>query len=147
MSDALTEMPWIRWLDLDIDVSNDGAITVGLRRPKPEHLNHHGSINAAVAYGVGEVAGAGAAVVAAGEAAGAFLVAIRSGSIEYATPAHGGVLARACLDAELSADIAARTRVGASLDVPVSVNLADVSGGNTGSCSFVVAFRRRRTTT
>jgi hypothetical protein len=67
-TDAMKFMPWIQWLDLDTELGDDGSMRSSLRRPKPEHINHNGHVNAAVAYGVAEVAGAGAAVMAAGAA-------------------------------------------------------------------------------
>ena len=50
--ESMSEMPWIKWLDLDTAIEPDGALVVALRRPKPEHVNHDGSINVPVAYGV-----------------------------------------------------------------------------------------------
>jgi acyl-coenzyme A thioesterase PaaI-like protein len=142
-SEAMRTMPWIAWLDLDTEVSDDGLVRTTLRRPKPEHLNHNGHINAAVAYGVAEVAGAGAAVAAAGdEGTGAYTV-IRTGTIEYRRPASGGITAQASVAPETAAQVRQQLRLGAGCDVEVAVALEDPAGGPVGRCGFVVSFRRR----
>jgi Putative thioesterase (yiiD_Cterm) len=97
-TEEMIKMPWIGWLDLDTEFGPDGSLQVILRRPKREHLNHNNHVNAPVIYGVAEVAGAGAVVIAAGpDGKGAYTV-IRDATIKYSRPAHGGISASVKLD-------------------------------------------------
>src|SRR3954452_18436207 len=95
-TDGMKTMPWIKWLDLDTDLSND-TVRSSLRRPKAEHLNHNGHINAAVAYGGAEVAGAGAVVRATGSRGPGAYTVIKTGTIDYRRPTADGITATATL--------------------------------------------------
>ena len=141
--DAMTNMPWIRWLDLDTTMEDDGTLRVSLLRPKPEHFNHNGHVNAAVAYGVAEVAGAGAAVRGLGSLLASTYTVIETGSIAYRRPARDGLVARARVSPADVADAAGAVERGEPRSLPVEVELADASGTATGTCSFVVALRPR----
>ncbi|RVW07271.1 DUF4442 domain-containing protein [Prescottella agglutinans] len=140
----MTEMPWIRWLDLDTEFGSDGSFRVIQRRPKAEHLNHNGHVNAPVIYGVAEVAGAGAAVIAAGVAGTGAYTVIKRAAIEYQRPAQGGVTASAKVDSDLAAHLQAELIAGRGCDVPVDVELRDSTAATTGTCQFVVTLRRPR---
>lgn len=143
-TEAMTKMPWIGWLDLDTEFGPDGSLQVILRRPKPEHLNHNNHVNAPVIYGVAEVAGAGAAVIAAGaEGEGAYTV-IRDATIKYSRPARGGVSASAKLDDDSAELLRQELRAGRGCDTVVRVFLADADGTGTGSCDFTVSLRPPR---
>src|SRR4051812_4294290 len=116
-TEAMKSMPWIKWLDLDTELADDGHVRSSLRRPKAEHVNHNGHINAAVAYGVAEVAGAGAVVLAAGAAGSGAYTVIKTGTIDYRRPAVGGITATAALGDEPSALLSAALREGRGCDV------------------------------
>ena len=143
-SDAMKTMPWIQWLDLDYEFGEDGSVRSILRRPKAEHINHNGDINAPVIYGVAEVAGAGAAVLAAGAAGTGAYTVIQSATIEYQLPAHGGITASSKVDAAVAADIQRTLEAGGGCDVDVAVTLTDANETVTGTCRFVVSLRPRR---
>jgi acyl-coenzyme A thioesterase PaaI-like protein len=143
-TDEMKTMPWIRWLDLDTELGEDGSVRAVLRRPKPEHINHNGDVNAPVVYGVAEVAGAGAAVMGAGGAATGAYTVIRSAAIEYRRPARGGVTASAKLDAAVAAEVQQSLRDGQGCDVEVGVSISDADDAPTGTCKFVVTLRPRR---
>ena len=143
-TDAMRTMPWIRWLDLDTELGDDGHVRSSLRRPKAEHLNHNGHVNAAVAYGVAEVAGAGAVVLAAGAAGTGAYTVIKSGTIDYRRPAVGGITAHAALDDEAATSITSALGEGRGCDVDVEVALDDAAGNPTGRCTFVVSMRPPR---
>ena len=81
--ESMSEMPWIKWLDLDTAIEPNGALVVALRRPKPEHVNHDGSINAPVAYGVAEVAGLGAAVLGILDILSSTYAVVETAAINY----------------------------------------------------------------
>ncbi|RVW03069.1 DUF4442 domain-containing protein [Rhodococcus xishaensis] len=138
-------MPWIEWLDLDTELGEDGSVRSILRRPKPEHINHNGHVNAPVIYGVAEVAGAGAAVMAAGAAATSAYIVIRSATIEYQRPAQGGITASGKVDPSVAAEIQRALQAGEGQDVDVDVSLTDQDGTITGACKFVVSMRPNRT--
>lgn len=140
----MTEMPWIRWLDLDTEFGSDGSFRVIQRRPKAEHLNHNGHVNAPVIYGVAEVAGAGAAVIAAGVAGTGAYTVIRSAAIQYQRPTQGGVTASAKIDGDLATHIQAELSAGHGCDVHVDVELSDTTNTTTGACQFVVTLRPHR---
>src|SRR4051812_29356111 len=91
--ESMSEMPWIKWLDLETAIEPDGALVVALRRPKPEHVNHDQSINAPVAYGVAEVAGLGAAVLGVLALLSSMYAVVETAAINYRASAVGGVIA------------------------------------------------------
>ena len=101
--EAMTEMPWIKWLDLDTTIEADGALVVALRRPKPEHANHNHAINAPVVYGVAEVAGAGAAVLGLLDLLSGTYTVVESATIHYEQPANEGVVATGRVEAAVAA--------------------------------------------
>jgi acyl-coenzyme A thioesterase PaaI-like protein len=143
-TEAMQTMPWIQWLDLDTELRPDGSVRTTLSRTKAEHVNHNGHINAPVVYGVAEVAGAGAAVLAAGAAGSGAYTVIKSAAIEYTRPAHGGITAQSRVTPEKIAEIQSALRAGTGCDIDVEVALADADGAPTGSCRFVVSFRPPR---
>ncbi|WP_072689843.1 DUF4442 domain-containing protein [Rhodococcus marinonascens] len=138
-------MPWIVWLDLDTEFGEDGSVRSILRPPKPEHINHNGHVNAPVIYRVAEVAGAGAAVMAAGAAGTGAYTVIRSSTIEYQRLANGGITASSEVDLAVAADIQRALQAGEGRDIDVDISLTDADGTCTGACEFVVSMRPHRT--
>ena len=142
--ESMSRMPWILWLDMTTEFAAGGEAVTRLDRPKPEHLNHNGAINAAVAYGVAEVAGGSAVSKALGEQAHASYVALKSGSIEYRAPAHDGLHAAARLPPDVAEAARQALRHDGCADVQVEVLMSDAHGRHTGVCTFDFALRRRR---
>jgi acyl-coenzyme A thioesterase PaaI-like protein len=145
MSDPsqFTEMEWIRFLDIEPLAADAGWAVIRLQ-PKPVHLNHNGTVNAPILFGLAEVAGAG--VVVAGmlpEAASSYTV-VRSANIEYVAPARGGVTATGHIASSVFIkaieDVTARRPV----EVEVPVTISDAAGTLVASASFVIAIRPRR---
>ena len=66
--------------------------------PRLEHVNHNGTINAAVLYGLAEVAGAGAVVADILELAAEHYTVVRRATNEYLGPARGTVEATGAVD-------------------------------------------------
>ena len=143
-SEAMQTMPWIRWLDLDTELRPDGYVRTTLSRTKAEHVNHNGHVNAPVIYGVAEVAGAGAAVMAAGSVGTGAYTVIKSAAIEYTRPAHGGITAQSRVEPDKVAEIHSALRAGTGCDIDVEVGLTDAEGTPTGTCRFIVSFRPSR---
>ncbi len=142
--DSMSEMPWIKWLDLDTTIEPDGALVVALRRPKPEHVNHDHSINAPVAYGVAEVAGLGAAVLGILDLLSSTYAVVESAAISYLAPAVGGVIATGRVEPAIAATTRAAVERGEPTQLTIDTALSDASGRQTGSCRFVIALRPRR---
>jgi acyl-coenzyme A thioesterase PaaI-like protein len=141
---SMSKMPWIVWLDMTTEFAANGEAVTRLERPKPEHLNHNGAINAAVAYGVAEVAGGSAVTKALGDQAYASYVALKNGRIEYRAPAHDGLHASALLPADVAEAAREALRQDGRADVHVEVQMSDAHGRHTGVCTFDFALRRRR---
>ncbi len=144
---AMTEMPWIRWLDLDTTVEPDGTLVVTLARPKPEHVNHNDAINAAVAYGVAEVAGLGAAVLGMVDLLPSTYTVVEAAKISYAAPARAGLVATSHIDTSVATAARAAVERGEAATLHPEVALTDLSGRATGTCTFTIALRPRRTST
>ena len=140
----MAEMPWIRWLDLDTTITSDGALVVTLARPKPEHVNHHDAINAAVAYGVAEVAGLGAAVLGMLDLLPRLYTVVEAARIAYGAPATAGLVATSRVDPSVATAARATVERGEAVQLETEVALADLSGRATGTCTFTIALRPRR---
>jgi acyl-CoA thioesterase len=85
-----SQQGFIQFLAFEPISAGDGRAVIRLN-PKPEHLNHNGTINAAVLYGLSEVAGAGAVVADMLELAAESYTVVRRATIEYLEPARGAV--------------------------------------------------------
>ena len=142
---SMTEMPWIRWLDLDTTATPDGMLVVTLARPKPEHVNHNDVTNSAVAYGVAEVAGLGAAVLGCLDLLPTTYTVVEAAKITYSAPATAGLIATSCVDTSVATAARAAVERGEAAQVDADVALTDLSGRATGTCTFTIALRPRRT--
>jgi acyl-CoA thioesterase len=85
-----SQQGFIQFLAVEPVQAGEGAATIRLI-PKAEHLNHNGTINAAVLYGLAEVAGAGAVVADMLELAAESYTVVKRATIEYLVPARGVV--------------------------------------------------------
>jgi acyl-CoA thioesterase len=145
MSDPsqFTDMEWIRFLDIEPLMAEAGRAVIRLR-PKPVHLNHNGTVNAPILFGLAEIAGAGAVVAGMLQEASSSYTVVRSANIEYVAPARGDVTAtgKIASSAFLKAieEVAARRAV----EVKVPVTIADAIGTLVARASFVIAIRPRR---
>jgi acyl-CoA thioesterase len=86
--DHFSQQGFIQFLAIE-PVEAGGGMAVIRLNPKPEHLNHNGTVNAAVLYGLAEVAGAGAAVADMLDVAAQSYTAVKRGTIEYLAPGRG----------------------------------------------------------
>ena len=142
-TDDMNRLPWPTWLDLDSDFGGDGSLRVALRRPKPEHLNHHQRVNAPVSYGVAEAARVGAVLFGAASAGSGAHTVVRSATINYPRPAHGGVTATSSLGPEVTERMRQELGKGRGCDIDVDVSLNDADNTPTGPCRFIVSLRPR----
>ncbi len=145
MSDPsqFTEMEWIRFLDIE-PLSAEGGRAVIRLRPKPAHLNHNGTVNAPILFGLAEVAGAGAVVAGMLQEAASSYTVVRSAHIEYLAPARSDVTATGRITSSVFIkaieDVTARRPV----EVEVPVTISDGAGTRVARASFVIAMRPRR---
>src|SRR5580704_10709499 len=91
-TDQFTEMAWIKFLGIEPLEAAEGLAVIRLD-PQPVHLNHNGTVNAAILYALAEVAGAGAVVAGMLELAAQSYTVVKRASIEYLSPARGAVVA------------------------------------------------------
>ncbi len=142
-TDQFTEMAWIKFLGVEPLAAEEGRAVIRLD-PQPVHLNHNGTVNAAILYALAEVAGAGAVVAGMLELAARSYTVVKRASIEYLAPARGAVTATG--EIALESFVAARSSVesgeGAEVEVPVEVS--DAEGSLAARCVLVVAVRPRR---
>jgi acyl-coenzyme A thioesterase PaaI-like protein len=143
-TDGRVHLPWVAWLDLDYEFGGDGWARIALRRPKPEHLNPYQHVNAPVIYGVAEAAGMTSVAVGAGSAGPGVYTVVRSATINYQRPAHGGVTATSNLGPEATERMRQELENGRGCDIEVDVSLSDANDTPIGTCRFIVSLRPRR---
>jgi acyl-CoA thioesterase len=83
-----SQQGFIQFLAFEPIEAGGGTATIRLD-PKPQHLNHNGTVNAAVLYGLAEVAGAGAVVADMLDLAAESYTVVKKATIEYLAPARG----------------------------------------------------------
>jgi acyl-CoA thioesterase len=142
-TEQFTEMAWIKFLGIEPLEATEGRAIIRLD-PRPVHLNHNGTVNAAILYALAEVAGAGAVVAGMLELAAQSYTVVKRASIEYLAPARGAVTATGEIPAEVfvSARSLVEAREPAEVEVPVDVR--DSTGTVATRCILVVAVRPRR---
>jgi acyl-CoA thioesterase len=121
-----------------------GAKAVIKLEPKAEHLNHNGTVNAAVIYGLAEVAGAGAVVADMLDLAAESYTVVKHASIDYLAPAKGVLLATGRADPEVVQSARGQLMAGVSVEVDVAVAITNEQGAEVATVDFVVAIRPRR---
>jgi acyl-CoA thioesterase len=141
-----SQQGFIQFLAFEPVSAGGGAATIRLV-PKPEHLNHNGTINAAVLYGLAEVAGAGAVVADMLDLAAQSYTVVKRATIEYLAPARGVVEATGTVDpAEIEQ---AKTQLvsGSGIEVEVPVVVTDAAGSEVATLAFTLAIRQKRKST
>ncbi len=112
--------------------------------PKPEQLNHNGTVNAAILFGLAEVAGAGAVVAGVLELAASSYTVVRRGTIDYLGPARGQVVATGTVQGSDPALIRAALESDGSIEVDAHVEVTDASDRSVASSTMTVVLRPRR---
>jgi acyl-CoA thioesterase len=145
MSDPsqFTEMEWIRFLDIEPLLAEAGRAVVRLR-PKPVHLNHNGTVNAPILFGLAEIAGAGAVVAGMLEEASSSYTVVRRANIEYVALATGDVTATGNIASSVFIQALEDVTARRPVEVEVPVTISDAAGTLVASASFVIAIRPRR---
>ncbi len=147
MTDGATskflDMAWIRWLGIDPREAGEGRAVIALD-PRPEQLNHNGTVNAAILFGLAEVAGAGAVVAGVLELAASSYTVVRRGTIDYLGPARGEVVATGAVGVSDPARISAALESDEGVEVDAQVEIADSSGRPVARSTMTVVLRPRR---
>ncbi len=142
-TEQFTEMAWIRFLGIEPLEASEGRAVIRLD-PQPVHLNHNGTVNAAILYALAEVAGAGAVVAGMLELAARSYTVVKRASIEYLAPARGAVIATGEIPAEVFVSARSLAEAGEPAEVEVPVDVRDSTGTVATHCVLVVAVRPRR---
>ncbi len=112
--------------------------------PKPEHLNHNGTVNAAVLYGLAEVAGAGAAVADMLDVAAQSYTVVKKATIEYLAPGRGVLDATGRVETAVVEGAKEALLAGSAVEVDVPVSVTDSQGAEVAKVEFRLALRPRR---
>jgi acyl-coenzyme A thioesterase PaaI-like protein len=142
-AEQFTEMAWIKFLGIEPLEATEGRAVIRLD-PKPVHLNHNGTVNAAILYALAEVAGAGAVVAGMLELAARSYTVVKRASIEYLAPARGIVTATGQISAEVFVSARSSVEAGEPAEVEVPVDVCDSTGTLATQCVLVVVVRPRR---
>jgi acyl-CoA thioesterase len=95
-----SQQGFIQFLAIEPVEAGGGKAVITLD-PKPEHLNHNRTVNAAVMYGSAELAGAGAVVADMLDLAAESYTVVKHASIDYLAPARGVLAATGRADVEV----------------------------------------------
>ncbi len=112
--------------------------------PRAEHLNHNGTVNAAVLYGLAEVAGAGAAVADMLDVAAQSYTVVKKATIEYLAPGRGVLDATGRVDTAVVEGAKEALLAGSAVEVDVPVSVTDSQGAEVTKVEFTLALRPRR---
>ncbi|HEY6429253.1 MAG TPA: YiiD C-terminal domain-containing protein [Acidimicrobiales bacterium] len=138
-----SQQGFIQFLAFEPVNAGVGTATIRLT-PKPQHLNHNGTVNAAVLYGLAEVAGAGAVVADMLELAAKSYTVVKRATIEYLAPARGVVEATGQVDAAEVESTKAQLVAGRAVEVDVPVSVRDSRGTEVATVGFTVTIRPKR---
>jgi len=138
-----TQQGFIQFLGVEPVEAGAGKAIIRLS-PKTEHLNHNRTVNAAVIYGLAEIAGAGAVVADMLDLAAESYTVVRRASIEYLAPARGVLDATGCIDVEVVQRAKDQLSAGIPVEVEVPVTVTDGGGAEVATVQFTVAIRSRR---
>jgi acyl-coenzyme A thioesterase PaaI-like protein len=142
-TDKFRQMGFLEFLGIEVKGGGVGFSVIGLD-PKPAHLNHNGDVNAAVLFGIAEVAGAGAVVGAMLDLVADKYVVVKKATIEYVGRARGYVTATGRIDPETFADAKQSVIAGEAVDVEAPVEITDAAQTAVCRCTFLVTIRPRR---
>ncbi len=141
--DHFAQQGFIQFLAFEPVSAGGGRATIRLD-PKPQHLNHNGTVNAAVLYGLAEVAGAGAVVADMLDLAAQSYTVVKKATIEHLAPARGVLEATGHVDGTSVEQAKDRVIAGNAVEVEVPVSVRDTEGTEVVVVGFTVAIRPKR---
>jgi acyl-CoA thioesterase len=141
-----SQQGFIQFLAIEPVDAGGGRATIRLV-PKPEHLNHNHTVNAAVIYGLAEVAGAGAVVADMLDLAAQSYTVVKHAVIDYLAPARGVLEASGCADPAQLEPAKTKLMAGVAIEIDVPVSITDGDGSEVATVRFTIAIRPRRKAT
>ncbi len=141
--DYFSQQGFIQWLAIEPLQAGGGTATIRLT-PKPEHLNHNGTLSAAVLYGLAEVAGAGAAVADMLDLAAQSYTVVKRANIEYLAPGRGVMEAIGRVDATVVERAKDNVLAGITVEVEVPVSVRDTDRAEVANVMFTLSIRPKR---
>jgi len=138
-----SEQGFIQFLAIEPVQAGGGRATIRLT-PRPEHLNHNGTVNAAVLYGLAEVAGAGAAVADMLEIAAQSYTVVKRAAIEYLAPGRGVLEASGRVETAVVERAKLAVAGGTAVEIEVPVSVSDGRGVEVARVEFTIVVRPRR---
>jgi acyl-coenzyme A thioesterase PaaI-like protein len=139
-----SQQGFIRFLSFEPVEAGGGRAVIRLD-PKSDHLNHNGTVNAAVLYGLAEVAGAGAVVADMLDLAAKSYTVVKRATIEYLAPARGVIEAIGTADVAQVERARERVLAGDRAEMPATVLMTDEHATEVAKVEFLVAIRPKRT--
>ena len=140
--DHFSQQGFIQFLAIEPIEAGGGNAVIRLT-PKPEHLNHNGTVNAAGLYGLAEVAGAGAAVADMLDVAAQSYTVVKRATIEYLAPGRGVLDATGRVDKAVVEGAKEAVLAGSAVEVDVPVSVTDSQGAEVAKVEFTLALRAR----
>ena len=138
------QIPWAKFLGATLESHSTKSLSLKLD-PKPEHLNHTGSVNAPIQWGVGEAAAVSIVLGHILPYLKTTHITVKGAKLEYVRPAWGAVIAKAELEDGIVETITQAAEQGQPLDVSVKVTNFDKEGRPVMHADAVVAIRPART--
>jgi acyl-coenzyme A thioesterase PaaI-like protein len=137
------DFEWVRFLGAEPVEFADGRCVMRLD-PKGVHLNHNGTVNAPILFGLAEVAGAGAVTTGMMDLLTTAYVVVKRAQIEYLAPARHTVTAVGTVDPSVVAAAKADVTAGIPVDVDAMVAITDDTGRTAVRATFTIAVRPQR---
>ena len=137
------QIPWAKFLGATLESQSASRLSLKLE-PKPEHLNHTGSVNAPIQWGVGEAAAVSIVLGHILPYLKTTHITVKGATLEYVRPAWGAVTAEAVLEDDKIEAITQAASNGQPLDVPVKVTNYDKDGKTVMNADATVAIRPAR---
>jgi acyl-coenzyme A thioesterase PaaI-like protein len=138
------EMPWVRFLGIEMTRSDPGEVTLRVD-PRPEHLNHNGTVNAPVMFGLAEAAGAAAVVMGFLDLLGMTYSVVRHVEMDFLAAARGPITATGSVPPGEVERVRAEVEAGGPVDIQIPVTVSDSNGRAVARIEMVMAIRAPRT--
>ena len=137
------QIPWAKFLGATIAGHSPNTLSLMLD-PKPEHLNHTGSVNAPIQWGVGEAAAVSIVLGHILPYLKSTHITVKGATLDYVRPAWGAVIAKAEIDPTVVSEIIEAAKNGTSMDIPVKVTNYDKEERVVMNAQATVAIRPAR---
>jgi acyl-coenzyme A thioesterase PaaI-like protein len=137
------DFEWVRFLGAEPVEMADGRCVMRMH-PKGVHLNHNGTVNAPILYGLAEIAGAGAVTAGMLDLLDTAYVVVKHAEIDYLAPARDAVTAAGLVEPSAFAAARADVAAGVPVEVEATVEITDAGGRTVTRVRLTMAVRPRR---